>query len=219
LKKYLIINFKTYKESFDKKGENLIKEILKCQDLAKKKNVEIIISPNILDLKDYSKKFKIPFFSQTSSTKLHGANTGNIILEFLKNLKINGTIINHSENQISLKQIEEIVKLSKINKFKVCVCSNNFSQIKKIDKLNPDFIAYEPSELIGTNKSVTTENPKIIQKITKYCKSKILVGAGIKNKIDVEKSIEYKSCGILIASGIVKSKNVKKDLTDLLNGF
>jgi ribonucleotide monophosphatase NagD (HAD superfamily) len=41
----------------------------------------------------------------------------------------------------------------------------------------------------------------------------------LKNSYDVRRAIELGAVGILVASGVVKSKNVKKSILDLLNGF
>jgi triosephosphate isomerase len=92
------------------------------------------------------------------------------------------------------------------------VCVQDVSEASKYAKLNPDYIAIEPPELIGSGKAVSTERPELITEAAKAVKNaknstKLLCGAGIVSGADVRKAIELGSSGILVASGIVKAKN------------
>ena len=44
------------------------------------------------------------------------------------------------------------------------VCVKDVAEVKKYLKINPDFIAIEPPELIGSGKAISTEKPDLIQK-------------------------------------------------------
>ena len=92
-------------------------------------------------------------------------------------------------------------------------------EAKKVDQFSPDYIAYEPPELIGGDVSVSTAKPEVIRDIVNSVKTKIIVGAGVKNKKDVEKCIELGAVGVLVASGVVKAKNAKKAIKDLAEGL
>ena len=92
------------------------------------------------------------------------------------------------------------------------LCVKNVAEVKKYVKLNPDYIAIEPPELIGSGKAVSKEKPELITNAARAVKAaknktKLLCGAGIVSGDDVEKAIQLGSKGILVASGIVKSKN------------
>ena len=92
------------------------------------------------------------------------------------------------------------------------VCVKDVDEVKKYAKLNPDYIAIEPPELIGTGKAVSKEKPEIITKSVIAVKqarnsTKLLCGAGIVSGEDVTKAIQLGAKGILVASGIVKAKN------------
>ncbi len=91
----------------------------------------------------------------------------------------------------------------------------NVNESKKYAKLNPTFIAIEPPELIGTGRAISTERPHLITKAVDSVKSaknstKLLCGAGIVSGKDVTRAKDLGSKGILVASGIVKSKNWEK---------
>jgi triosephosphate isomerase len=85
-------------------------------------------------------------------------------------------------------------------------------------------IAVEPPELIGGDISVSTANPEIISDTVELVKKinpniLVLCGAGVKNQTDVSKAISLGSEGILLASGVVKSKEPRKILLDLIQGL
>jgi triosephosphate isomerase len=97
-----------------------------------------------------------------------------------------------------------------------------FKQYLDIKSNCCNFIAVEPPELIGGDISVTKANPEIVSGSVKAVKEvnknvKVLCGAGIKNGIDVAKAIELGSAGVLLASGVIKSKNKEKVIRDLIS--
>ena len=215
----LIINLKTYKEST---GKNALKIAKICKELEKeanKKNVEIILCPQPTDIKEIS-QLKVKTYAQHIDTIEYGANTGYILPESVKQAGVIGALISHSEHKLSMSEIKKRIDKAKSIKLKTCVCARNTSRAKEIAKLNPDFIAVEPKEFIGTDISISTAKPQLIEKSVKVVgKTPLLVGAGIKTKEDVQKSIELGAKGILIASGVIKAKNIKKEILELISGF
>jgi triosephosphate isomerase len=144
-----------------------------------------------------------------------GSTTGFVIPELLKKSRVSGSLINHSEHRISSKEIFTLVsKLKKLKMISV-VCVKNIAEAKKYAKLNPDFIAIEPPELIGSGKAVSKEKPDLIIKAAHAVKNaknntKLLCGAGIVSGEDVSAALELGSKGILVASGIIKAKSWTK---------
>ena len=60
----------------------------------------------------------------------------------------------------------------------------DIAEVKKYLNFNPDFIAIEPPELIGSGKAISTEKPELIAKAAIIVnnsknKTKLLCGAGI----------------------------------------
>ena len=100
---------------------------------------------------------------------------------------------------------------------KTVVCVKNVREAEKYAKLNPTYIAIEPPELIGTGRAISTEQPGVITKSLFAVKkarnsTKLLCGAGIVTSEDVKRAMELGSHGILVASGIVKSRNWNRDI-------
>ena len=99
------------------------------------------------------------------------------------------------------------------------VCVKDVAEARKYAKLNPNYIAIEPPELIGSGKAVSKEKPELITKAADAVKNaknntKLLCGAGIVSGEDVSKAVELGSKGILVASGIIKAKNWDKIISE-----
>jgi len=210
-----IINCKNYEEI---SGDKIKKFIKIAEQVSKKHKIKIAISPpqHLIGLVANS---SIPILAQHIDDSKIGSTTGYIIPELLKKSKVKGSLINHSEHRISSKEIEKLVVKLKELKMISIVCVKDVAEVKKYLKINPDFIAIEPPELIGSGKAISTEKPDLIQKAARIVndsknKTKLLCGAGIVSGEDVAKSIELGSKGILVASGIVKAKNWNKIISE-----
>jgi len=217
----LVINFKAFKEGTGKSAIKIAKE---AEKISNNLNVCIAISPNFLDLKEIAKKVSILTFAQHMDAVEEGAFTGHVTAYQIKEAGGGGVIINHSEKRIELDDIEDSIEIAKKYELTTIVCANEIEVAKAIAVLNPDFIALEPPELIGGNVSVSQAQPEVItnlvSEVKKYnSKVKLLVGAGVKTKDDVKKAIELGTDGVILASGVVKAKDVSKAIEDLASGL
>ena len=210
-----VINCKNYEEI---SGDKIIKFVKTAEKISKKYKIKIAISPpqHLIGLVSNS---SIPILAQHIDDSKVGSTTGFIIPELLKKSKVKGSLINHSEHRISSREISKLILKLKELKMISILCVKNVAEVKKYVKLNPDYIAIEPPELIGSGKAVSTEKPELIAKAANAVKSaknstRLLCGAGIVSGEDVSKAIELGSKGILVASGIIKAKNWDKIITD-----
>jgi len=210
-----VINCKNYEEI---SGDKIIKFIKIAEQVSKKYKIKIAISPpqHLIGLVANS---SISILAQHIDNSKIGSTTGFIIPELLKKSKVKGSLINHSEHRISNKEIKKLVLKLKELKMISIVCVKNIAEVRKYVKLNPDFIAIEPPELIGSGKAVSKEKPELISKAAYIVnnsknKTKLLCGAGIVSGDDVVKAIELGSKGILVASGIIKAKDWNKIISE-----
>ena len=216
-KPLILINFKVYKEAVANKGLELARRIAKV----KKPKYQIVISPTLLSMKEINDKVNISVFSQHCSHASLGASTGRVTADELKRIGVKGTILNHSERKIPLKYLKEIIDVCKKKKLITVVCASTLSEIKKIANFKPDYIAYEPKELIGTNISVTESKPDLIVKAVEVVKqlsrkTQLLCGAGIHSKEDIGQALLLGAKGVLIAHATVQAKDPKKFLEEML---
>jgi triosephosphate isomerase len=210
-----VINCKNYEEI---SGNKIIELVKIAEKISKKYKVKIAIAPpqHLIGLVINS---SILILSQHVDNSKIGSTTGFIIPELLKKFKVKGSLINHSEHRISSKEIQKLVLKLKELKMTSIVCVKDVAEARKYSKLNPDYIAIEPPELIGSGKAVSKEKPGLIIKAAEAVKSaknntKLLCGAGIVSGEDVTKAVELGSKGILVASGIIKAKNWNKIISE-----
>ena len=206
-----IINCKNYEEIA---GDKIVKFVKIAEKISKRYKIKIAVAPpqHLIGLVS---KSSIPIFAQHIDNSKVGSTTGFIIPELLKKSKVSGSLINHSEHRISEKEITGLVLRLKELKMISVVCVKDVIEAKKYAKLNPDYIAIEPPELIGSGKAISKERPELITKSVDAVnnvndKTKLLCGAGIVSGHDVSKALELGAKGILVASGIIKAKNWTK---------
>lgn len=206
-----IINCKNYEEIA---GNKIIEFIKIVEKISKKYKIKIAVAPpqHLIGLVANS---SIPILAQHIDDSKVGSTTGFVIPELLKKSKVSGSLINHSEHRISSDEISKLISKLRELKMMSIVCVKDVAEAKKYSKLNPDYIAIEPPELIGSGKAVSNEKPETIIKASNVVKSsknktKLLCGAGIVSGQDVAKALELGSNGILVASGIIKAKNWTK---------
>ena len=209
--KMFVINCKNYEEIA---GDKIVKFVKIVEKVSKKYGIKIAVAPP-QHLVGVVSKSKIPILSQHVDVSKIGSTTGFVVPELLKKSGVKGSLINHSEHRISPKEITLLVTKMRELKMISIVCVKDVSEAKKYSKLNPDYIAIEPPELIGSGKAVSKEKPDLIIKAasaikTVNNKTNLLCGAGIVSGEDVSAAISLGSKGILVASGIVKAKNWDK---------
>jgi triosephosphate isomerase len=210
-----IINCKNYEEI---SGDKIIKFVKVAEKVAKKFKVKIAIAPPQHLIGAISNS-SISILAQHVDDSKIGSTTGFMIPELLKKSKVKGSLINHSEHRISSKEIQKLVLKLKELKMISIVCVKDVAEVKKYIKLNPDYIAIEPPELIGSGKAVSKEKPELIIKAVKAVKdeenkTKLLCGAGIISGEDISKAKELGSKGILVASGVIKAKDWNKVISE-----
>ena len=129
-----------------------------------------------------------------------------------------GTLLNHSDYRLDFKTIEET--MLELEGIKVCVCCKDIEEGMRIADFGPDFVAYEPPELIGNkDKSVSSEKSEDIQRLTSSVQTPVLVGAGVHSTDDVKVALEMGAKGILVATDVVKAADPEKELRELVEAF
>lgn len=213
----LIINLKNYIEI---SGNNALLLSKAAEDVAKDLSVEIAVVPPIPFLGMISTKISIPVLSQHIDQFNTGSTTGHIIPELLKSLNVTGSLINHSEKRISFDDLNQIIIRMKEVGLVSIVCADTPQEVSQIAKFNPDFIAIEPHELIGSGIAVSKAKPEVITESINAVKQvnsniKIICGAGVVNREDVTQVLKLGATGVLVASSIVKSSDWTNKISEL----
>jgi len=237
----LLVNFKIYKNTF---ADGALKLAETCRRVGEKTKVSVIPVVSALDLRQVKEKVGGEVWLQHLDLFFEGKFTGWVspIAGILAGA--DGALINHSEHQISFGKVRQILAYlkkkdwidrwvedlkdfgdyrSKIENFKLAFCVKTKGQVERRVKRmvpKPDFIAYETPELIAGAVSVAEAEPEVIKRIVDLLPGyKIIVGAGIKDRQDVEKSLELGAKGVLVSSDVVLAKDPEKELTELAEAF
>lgn len=205
----IIINYKVYEKSIGKRGLEIAKIAEKVMN---ETGVTIGIAPQLPDLRWIADEVYIPVFAQHADPLPPGSGTGYILLENLKDAGAEGVIINHSEHRLQLATIDELISRARKLELLSLVCTNNPTVSAAVAALNPDIIAIEPPELIGTGIPVSKAKPEVVTDTVNLVRKinnavHILCGAGISTGDDVKAALKLGTEGVLLASGVVKAKD------------
>ncbi|BAA31006.1 231aa long hypothetical triosephosphate isomerase [Pyrococcus horikoshii OT3] len=217
----IAINFKTYIEATGKRALEIAKA---AERVYKETGVTIVVAPQLVDLRMIAENVEIPVFAQHIDPIKPGSHTGHVLPEAVKEAGAVGTLLNHSENRMILADLEAAISRAKEVGLITMVCSNNPAVSAAVAALEPDYVAVEPPELIGTGIPVSKAKPEVITNTVELVrkvnpKVKVLCGAGISTGEDVRKAIELGTVGVLLASGVTKAKDPEKAIRDLVSGI
>lgn len=217
----LLVNFKTYIEVTGKKSIDLAKI---AEQVAREKGVNIAVAPQFSDLKPVSEAVDIPIFSQHIDPIRPGAYTGHVLADAVRSAGADGTLVNHSERRIKISEIEETLEIARSAELATIVCANTAGVGAAVAALDPDMIAIEPPELIGSGIAVSKAQPELITRTITRIRDvnntvKILCGAGVSYAEDVRSALALGTDGVLVASSVVKSKDPKGLLQEMADAM
>jgi triosephosphate isomerase (TIM) len=213
----LVINFKTYLEATGKKSLQLAKA---AERVSLDKGVQIAVAPQFTDVKQVSESTEIIVFVQHIDPVRPGAFTGHVLAEAAKSAGATGTLLNHSEKRIKISEVEESIGIAKASGLMTLVCANSPGVSAAVASFDPDIIAVEPPELIGTGIAVSKAKPELISNTVKRIRGvnasvRILCGAGVSTAEDVTRALQLGSEGVLVSSSVVKSPDPEKLLAQM----
>ncbi|ADV65534.1 triose-phosphate isomerase [Desulfurococcus mucosus] len=225
VKPILAVNFKAYyPHSF---GGNAYRIALDAVRVWRETGVEVILAPPFTELRRILEAVsgtEVKVYAQHADPVEPGAVTGFIPLEGLKDAGIHGVILNHSEHKLRVSEVNYLVKKAKSLGLKTLVCADTPETGAAVAVLEPDMVAVEPPELIGTGVSVSRAKPEVVTNSVNMIrrvneKVTVLTGAGISNGEDAYMAVKLGTMGVLVASGIVKAKDPYQVMKDMAEGM
>ncbi|MFB6191016.1 MAG: triose-phosphate isomerase [Candidatus Nanohaloarchaea archaeon] len=209
----IVVNFKAYSEAAGEKARQLSE---RCAEVADETGEEVVVVPAHPDI---SRIGAVETFSQHIDPVQPGSHTGHVTAEAARKAGASGTLLNHSEKRMEQEDIEAAIERAEENGLETIVCAKSPEECAELSKLGPDYVAFEPPELIGGDVSVSEAEPELIQEAVERSEAPVLTGAGIKDREDVEKSIELGCEGVLVASGVVKAEKPGEAARELCKGL
>ena len=216
----IFVNYKTYEAGT---GQRVVALTRVLEEVAHASQIKIIPAVQAADIKEVVAATTLEVWVQKIDPVEFGANTGAIIPEAVFEDGAMGTFLNHSEARFA--SFDELAKASDRAKevgLKTLIFAKDIEELKDICSLAPNYVAYEPPELIGGTISVASARPEVIREaheVASAAGAPLIVGAGVHSREDVKKSLELGAVGVAVASNIMKAEDPRQELMDLVEGF
>jgi triosephosphate isomerase (TIM) len=212
-----IVNFKNYPEVM---GEGSLRLAKAAAGLSWEVGIDVVVAPPMPMLHTVASTVKVPVFAQKVDLAEQGKSTGATIPESIKAAGCTGSILNHSESRIPLDVLGPTIERMRSLGLVSCACAETTEEAVAIAALNPEFLAVEPPELIGTGMAVSKARPELLTETAEALakagyKGSLLCGAGIVSGEDVKAAIRLGTDGILVASSVVKAQDWPVKLREL----
>ncbi len=217
-KPLIVLNFKAYEESL---GEKAVRLAQAAERVGKERGVEVVVCPQPLDLHRVASKVSIPVYAQHVDGVASGAHTGHVTAKAVREAGARGTLLNHSERRLRTDELDAAVKEARAAGLGVIICANTPAASRAVAGLEPDYVAIEPPELIGSGIPVSKSKPEVVKSAVEAARAGsprvgVLCGAGISKAEDVRAALSLGTAGVLLASGVVKAPDPEKALRELI---
>ncbi len=217
----LVVNYKQYLSAFGKRGLEIA---LSAERVWRKTGVNVVLAVPFTEISRISEKVEIDVISQHVDPFGYGAYTGRVIAPAIKEAGGKGSLLNHSERQVSLDDAYKAIRMLHNENLYAVACGSEALVSAALSIMGADMIAMEPPELIGTGRSVSKTKPEAVKKTVHFVRKTgfsgpVLVGAGIVSGEDVRKSVELGADGVLVASAVMKSSDPEGKMLELAEGL
>lgn len=167
-------------------------------------------------------KYNFPLWAQHCDPVETARATGWISAQMLQEAGAVGTMLNHSEHRLPFSIMEKTVAICRQNNLKILICCQNVEEGRMfVEKLKPDFLAFEPPELIASKTESVISNPpshaSLTSLISQISPTPFLIGAGIHTQADILEAEKLGVAGVLLSSAVMEGG--KEEIEKLLCWF
>jgi len=215
----IIVNCKNYTEASGRR----LNSIMRAAASAKKRGVTVAVAPPP-PLAALCAGAGAPVVAQHADCAQPGGTTGYAVPEIMRACGLWGSLVNHSERRVPAKDARCAVERLRNLGLASVVCARTAREARAMARLDPDYVAIEPPDLIGSGRAVSTERPQLIEEAARAVSAartgaKLLCGAGIVSGRDAARARELGSSGVLVASGVVKAKSPARAIAELASAL
>jgi triosephosphate isomerase len=193
-------------------GKETLKLAIHADKISEKYNVQIIFTPQYVDIPIIARKTKrLLIFAQHMDSLPIGRGIGSVLPEALKADGAVGVLLNHAEKRLSHSEIMRTVKRADEVGLATLVCADTVEESAEIARMQPNIVLAESPELIGVGKREEADM-NIIEQINHVVweinpQIRVLHGAGIKCGQDVYNIIVAGAQATGSTSGIIFAKD------------
>jgi len=216
-----LLNLKAYPNHL---GEAAARIAQLLESLSHETGVACAIAPPLPDLARVAGAVEIPVLSQHVDPGEAGARTGFAPVESIAAAGARGSLVNHSEHPMPIGDVEDAVRRLGAHRLVAVVCAADVPRARRLAETHPPYLAVEPPELIGGDRSVSTARPEVVSGTVEAVHSvsfstRVLCGAGVHDRHDVARAIELGAEGVLVASAVTRAPDSEKAIRELLAGY
>ncbi len=199
-------------------GQEAVELAVAADKISGQFGVQIVFDPQHVDIPACSRETQnLLVFAQHMDSVPAGRGCGYVLAESLKAAGAQGTLLNHAEHRMTLRDINISIQRADEAGLATLVCADSPEEAAAIAQLAPNMILAEPPDLIGTGESVGQKNKDFIrlsQEKVKSINSDIIVfnSAGIRTPQDVYDIILLGAEATGATSGIVKAEKPAEQL-------
>lgn len=213
----LIINCKNFPEAL---GARVLRLGQAAQAVTRELSVGVAIAPPSPFLAEVAARVQLPVLAQHVDPDPAGSTTGALVVEAIKEAGASGSLLNHSEHRIPTVQLGRTLARLHAVGLEAVVCARTPSEVRRLARFEPSFLAIEPPELIGSGIAVSRARPEIVSASVNAVRSltsvtRVLCGAGIVGREDVEAARRLGVDGLLVASSIVRAPDWAAKIREL----
>ncbi|MBI5032589.1 MAG: triose-phosphate isomerase [Chloroflexi bacterium] len=203
-------------------GEKLLALAKHADALSKKYKVQIIITPQCVDIRLLAHEMeRVLIFAQHMDSLDVGRGVGSVLPEAIKAAGATGVLLNHFEKRLSMDVLQRTMKRADELELATMVCADNLEDAALIARMEPNIIIAESPELIGMGKR-GDDDQRAIAKINQIVwninpQIRVLHGAGISCGQDVYNVIVGGAQGTGSTSGIVLAQDPFAMLEEMIS--
>ena len=158
----LFVNFKTYEKG---SGTDAINLVAMLESVSKDTQIKIVACVQTSDIKEVSLSSALEIWAQHIDPVEFGSHTGSILAEAVYEDGAVGTLLNHSEKRFAdYNDLEVAHKRAKEAGLKTLIFAKDLNDLRTVIKFRPDFVSYEPPELVGSKTTSVAISKKEVVK-------------------------------------------------------
>jgi triosephosphate isomerase len=207
----IFLNFKTYRET---SGENTLKL---CRLINDGRVIPCLQAVDIYRIKQVLPNLEI--WAQHADPVGYGKFTGFTSPVALAAAGAGGVLLNHSEHVLDFRILKSTVIETKKAGLKLMIITDTIELIRRVNRLQPDYIGFEDPKLIGGPEAMIDVHFDLVKTAASVAEKPLIVGGGIRTKSQVRRSFQAGGQGVLVASEFAASVNPLKTLSELIGGL
>ncbi len=199
-------------------GDELLDLAIYADQLAEEYDIGVTFTAPFVDLANIISKTSNLFVNAQYMDGIYpGRGMGYVLPASLKNIGVDGVILNHAEKLMTVTDLVKAVKIAKELGLHTSICCDSVEEASLLAHLHPTTMICEPTSLIGTGTTSSPEYRLLTRKAVHDVDPNILIsqGASIKNGNDVYNAIKDGSDSGGGSSGIFMVDNPKAVILDM----